>query len=68
MSQNQVILEHLRAGKDLTPLQAFELCGTLALHSRVAELRAAGHPIDCELVQENGKTVGRYSLMKVAYG
>lgn len=56
------ILQHLRAGNTLTPLDAFRLFNTLALHSRCSELREAGWPVNCQLVAVNGKTVGRYSL------
>lgn len=68
MTQNAAILEHLKSGKTITPAEAYELCGSLACHSRIAELRADGYLIDCELIQVNGKKVGRYSLTQVAYG
>jgi hypothetical protein len=69
MSQCQAILQHLESGETLTPLQAFNLYGTLALHSRIAELRKRGHLIDCDLIAVlNGKHVGCYSLIKVPYG
>ena len=69
MSQNQAILAHLQSGRTLTPAQAYELCGTLACHSRMAELRERGYPVVCEMVKTAGhKRVGQYSLLKVAYG
>lgn len=67
-TQNEAILNWLQQGNTLTPLQAFEKFGTLALHSRAAELRAEGHIIECEKISVNGKRVGRYSLLRVAYG
>ena len=64
MSQCEAILRHLEAGNTITPAQAYELCGTLALHSRVAELRHRGHDIECDLVQvPSGKHVGKYRLV-----
>lgn len=63
MSQCTKLLEHLKAGNSITPAQAYELCGTLALHSRIAELRGRGHAIDCELVETpSGKHVGCYTI------
>jgi helix-turn-helix protein len=68
MSQCSVILKYLESGKSITPAEAYELCGTLALHSRIAELRKH-HVIDCELIETpTGKHVGRYSLQKIPYG
>lgn len=65
MSQAESILQWLERGNTLTPAQAYEKFGTLALHSRMAELRGRGHLICCELVRVNsGKTVGKYSLVK----
>lgn len=62
MSQCGNILAHLQAGNTLTPAEAYSKFGTLALHSRIAELRERGFPIDCRLVRvESGKMVGCYS-------
>lgn len=62
MSQNAEILAYLRAGNSLTPADAYSLFGTLALHSRIAELRR-NHQIECEIIRTpSGKHVGRYSL------
>lgn len=68
MSQSAAILEYLEAGNTITPAEAFARFGTLALHSRIAERRARGLEIECELVRINDKNVGRYSLLMVAYG
>jgi hypothetical protein len=72
MTQCEAILFHLEAGNTITPVEAYALCGTLALHSRIAELRGRGYRIDCELVEvPSGKHVGRYSLNlneAIAYG
>ena len=68
-SQCARILAYLEAGGSLTPVQAFAMFGTLAMHSRAAELRERGHPITCDLVETpGGKRVGCYSLLRVAYG
>lgn len=54
MSQCERILEHLLEGNSLTPAQAYAKFGTLALHSRAAELRERGHRIVCTLVDGHG--------------
>ena len=65
MTQCDAILAHLRAGNTITPAEAYALCGTLALHSRISELRADFHDIHCELIRTpSGKHVGRYSLIE----
>lgn len=67
MSQNAAILAHLEAGNTITPAEAYELCGSLALHSRIAELRGQGYKIDMTMRRENDKNFGEYYL-GVAYG
>jgi len=42
MTQCESVLAHLKRGEALTPLTAFQLYGTLALHSRISELREQG--------------------------
>ena len=69
MTQCQAILEYLQAGNTLTPAEAYSKFGTLALHSRAAELRERGYAVECELVETpTGKHVGRYSLLRVPHG
>ena len=62
MTQSEAVLAWLREGKTLTPAEAYERFGTLALHSRAAELRAAGHDVQCRIQTHNGKRYGVYSL------
>lgn len=69
MSQCDAIRSWLEAGSTLTPRDAYDLFGTLALHSRIAELRARGLNIVCELVTlPGGKRVGQYRLERIAFG
>ena len=64
ISQCEAILAHLRSGRTITPAEAYGLCGTLACHSRIAELRERGYDIRCDLVQvPSGKHVGCYRLV-----
>lgn len=62
MSQCDAILEALLRGETVTPFSAFALCGSLATHSRIAELRQRGYDISCQWVTRNGKRYGEYSL------
>lgn len=50
-----------QAGYTLTPAEAYERFGTLALHSRAAELRERGFPVVCDMIEtRKGKRVGCY--------
>ena len=62
MSQDDKVLAHLEAGNTITPLEAFNLAGTLALHSLVARLRKKGYIIDMQMRHDNGKNFGEYWL------
>ncbi len=62
MSQNDAILAHLEAGNTITPAEAYSLCGSLALHSRIAELRGQGYRIDGERRSAGTKRWGEYWL------
>ena len=63
MTQSEAVLAWLREGKTLTPAEAYERFGTLALHSRISELRSRGHCIEMNLRSHNGKRFGEYQLM-----
>lgn len=64
MTQNQLILRHLLAGRPLTALLALQKYGCLRLAARVADLRAAGHPIQRRWVKTplTQKTVAQYYI------
>ena len=62
MSQDDKVLEYLQAGNTITPLEAYEIAGTLALHSLVSRLRKKGYRIDMEMRHDNGKNFGEYWL------
>lgn len=62
MSQAEQILAYLITGATLTPLDALQRFGCLALHSRAAELRRRGHNVRCTIRQQGTKRWGEYSL------
>ena len=45
-SQNEMVLEHLRTHKSINLVTAFYEYGIAALHSRISDLRQAGHEIE----------------------
>lgn len=62
-SQNQAILNWLKQGHALTPLEALDRFGTLRLGGRIWDLRREGHKIKTEThVTALGKRVARYRL------
>jgi len=62
MSQCAKLLDTMRRGEVITPLRAFQLTGSLACHSRMAELRERGHDIVCTVKREGSKKYGEYAL------
>jgi Helix-turn-helix domain len=64
-SQRQQILEYLKTGKTLTPLDALELFGCFRLSARIYELKDSGWPIHCDRRStESGKVVGHYTMVQ----
>lgn len=69
MTQSNAILAYLETGATLTPMEAFQMFGCLALHSRAAQLRNEGHLVACRIITlPNGKRVGQYFLERIAIG
>ena len=61
MSQNTQILNHLKSGKKLTPIDALNKFGCFRLSARILDLRKGGHNIITENVTKKGKTFAEYS-------
>jgi len=61
-SQEKRILEALRAGDKLTPLDALDRFGCFRLGARIHDLRRKGWPIESEIVERGGKRVAVYWL------
>ena len=64
LTQNQRILEYLKSGKKLTPLEALNKFGCLRLSARIFNLKEHGHAIITENVTRKGKTFAEYSLLQ----
>jgi len=62
-SQTQKIYKALKAGRRLTSLSVFRLCGSLNAHKRVSEVeRQYGIAVTRKPVLRNGKRLREYSL------
>ena len=62
-SQSQQILDHLQAGKSITPIEALNEFGCFRLGARIYDLRKDGHSIEKDMVQTpNGKLVASYRM------
>jgi hypothetical protein len=62
-SQNDLILDHLKSGNTLTPLEAMYKFNCLRLSGRILDLRKSGHHIITENYKTpSGKHVARYYL------
>ena len=62
MSQENKILEYLRSGNRLTPMDALRLFNCWALSSRVSDLNKHGAGIKSKLVKGNGKVYAEYYI------
>ena len=65
------ILRFLQTGKNLTPLEALNLFGTLRLSAQIFVMRERGHDIKTEIVEvktrEGVAHVARYSMTQVSF-
>lgn len=63
-SQESAILEHLRSGRAITPIDALNLYKCFRLGARIYGLKKAGHKIESEMVTvPSGKRVASYRLV-----
>ena len=63
-SQCDVILQHLKSGKSLTPLDALRLYGCFRLAARIHDLRCAGHDIEMTWAEFDDSRVAEYYMSK----
>ena len=59
MSQSDAILEHLKAGNSITPVDALRDFGCFRLAARIDDLRQRGHDIETVTEKRNGKKYAR---------
>ena len=67
-SQNQLILNYLKRGNSITPIEALEKYGCFRLSARIYDLKLQGHDILKQNVQnfDKTKTYAKYTLIKSA--
>jgi hypothetical protein len=64
MTQNQLVLRDLRAGRVLTPAGALADHGIMRLAARIRELRLEGHAIQTDTRRTGKKTYAVYSMVQ----
>ena len=62
MTQTEQILNHLKRGKSITPIQALNRFGCLRLSARIWEIKESGVEVKSKLESKNGKTYAKYFL------
>lgn len=67
-TQSNQILEYMRQGNSITPLEALNLFGCMRLGARIYDLSQAGHIIRREMVHDSrtGKRYASYRLVTIA--
>lgn len=64
MTQNKQILNYLKTGKSITPLEALYEFGCFRLSARIFDLKKDGWPITCDRLDVgDDKMVGHYTLV-----
>jgi hypothetical protein len=61
MSQTTEILDMLKRGP-VTAMDALQKAGCFRLAARISDLRQAGHHIETETIEVNGKHIAQYTL------
>ena len=62
-SQERMILEALKNGESLTPLEALKRFGCLRLGARIWDLKRKGHKVKKNIVKtDSGKRVAQYFI------
>ena len=61
-TQRDSILQHLKRGDSITPIQALELYGCFALSQRIGELKRLGNDIETTIVRNGRKQHASYRM------
>jgi hypothetical protein len=64
-SQKEQILDYLKQGGSLTPMDALKMFGCLRLGARIADIKGMGYLVHTEMVHDRrtGKRYASYSLV-----
>ena len=60
-----MILEHLKSGQTITPLECLEKYNCFRLGARIFDLKKQGHLIQTKNITQNGKTFAEYKLLDI---
>lgn len=63
-TQSDAILEALKNGQGITPLDALQRFGCFRLGARVWDLKKQGWDIEMKMVSSNGKRFAEYRLLR----
>lgn len=63
MTQSKLILNYLKSGKSITPLEALNLFGCFRLGARIFDLKEQGHDIEMKMISRDGKYYASYKLV-----
>lgn len=64
-TQTDLIIDYLKQGNALTPLEALQRFGCFRLGARIWDARRAGHRIESRIIRTaGGKNVAEYRLTK----
>lgn len=68
VTQKDRILDHLKSGASLTPLEALQLYGSMRLSAVIHDLKKEGWDIHTDMVFDaaSGKSYARYKLIAKA--
>ena len=62
-TQDEKILDYLKSGKPITPIDALNMFGCFRLSARIFNLRQDGHNIITKNITSEGKTFAEYHLL-----
>ena len=62
-SQEDLIIDHLKTGQAITPLDALNMYGCFRLGARIFDLKERGYPIEKTMIHNNGKKYASYKLV-----
>lgn len=62
MSQKEKILNHLKSGRGITPLDALKLYGCFRLAAIIHNLKQEGCNIETEMMASGGKKFANYKI------
>lgn len=66
--QAKTVLNHLKSGRHITPLEALGVYGVYRLAARILEIKAAGYNVVTERVYDaKRKQYARYALKKTNF-